>query len=92
MNNIADFTKLMVVGGFNQAAYQDVEVISLDGSGQTCAKPIDFPGPQYGMTGTYFDGSPIVCGGNQFQSECYKYNVQVKFTFLQVKSFIVDST
>ena len=67
----------MIVGGIN--AHFDVEVISLDGSGLTCAKPSNHPA-HYGQNGVFFDGSPTVCGGPTGQAlwiNCYKYNVKV---------------
>ena len=61
-------------------AYTDVEVINLSGDGKTCAKPSNYPF-DYGQTGIFFDGYPMVCGGkgnSDWKTDCYKYNVQVR--------------
>ena len=73
----------MVVCGYNSAdqLFNDVEVISLDGSEEECMIPTESPVTRFGMGGAYFDGYPIVCGGlqsgNGGQKDCYKYNSQV---------------
>ena len=72
----------MIVCGYNNAGmFQDVEIISLDGSGEECMNPIDSPVGNFGMSGVYFDGHPIICGGLESgvgaRADCYKYNSQV---------------
>ena len=69
----------MVIGGRDNAANFDVEVIDLSGNMMTCTKPANTPeSASLGMTGTYFKGYPTVCGG--FASNvtaCNQYDFQV---------------
>ena len=68
----------MVVGGYPNSAFHDVELIDLSGQGRICAKPDDFLAAQYGSVGTYLTaiGQALVCGGYQggpYTANCYTY-------------------
>ena len=68
----------MVVGGRDDPAHFDVEVIDLSGNMRSCAKPADSPQPGYGgMTGAYFKGFPTVCGGYSHVADCNQYDYRV---------------
>ena len=70
----------MVVGGQPYSANFDVELIDLTGQGRTCRKPDNFPGPEEGSVGAYFEQKTSVCGGYTYNhshiytSECYYYH------------------
>ena len=72
----------MVVGGFGfpQSAYGDVELIDLIGQGRTCNKLPNLDQVDMAAVGTYFDRSPIVCGGfkkGDYLSACYRFQVNI---------------
>ena len=84
----------MVVSGNPSSAWNDVEVIDLSGQMRTCNKLADFPAER-GFTGTFFDGSPIVCGGSDGQENvdcsnlCYRYDRKVTYlTLFLVKLYV----
>ena len=72
----------MVVGGAPTAANSDVELIDLSGQQRSCSKPANYPSSiDWGSVGVFFDGSPLVCGGNHdvdiYTNLCYSYNHEV---------------
>lgn len=73
----------MVIGGSNQEAQANVEVVDLSGEGQTCSRPADAP-VQRAATGAYLNGGPTICGGksdNLIHDQCYRYDSQVCAAF-----------
>ena len=67
----------MVVGG-NPTGQGDVEIINLSDDGKSCTKPPNLVS-EYGGTGAYFEGFPLVCGGHiaGVTDKCYKYVLPV---------------
>ena len=74
----------MIVGGHPGAAENDAEFIDLSGQFRSCPKPSAPEKLDFGSTGAYFDGAPLVCGGydrttDSFQDLCYKYEVTTNY-------------
>ena len=70
---------------------KDVEFLDLSGQGRQCSKPVNYPDNVDGsQVGTYFDGSPIVCGGydggsvGEDRDLCYRYDNEVSVTYTLV--------
>lgn len=59
------WSKLMVVGGFNEPAndaVRKVEIINLSDQDLTCLQP-DYPTADYSSVGTFINDKAFVCGG-----------------------------
>ena len=72
----------MVVGGYNNPARNDVELVDLSGRLRQCSKPVNYPyDVDDGSIGTFFDGRPLVCGGfdrdtQVYSDSCHRYDFQ----------------
>ncbi len=77
-----DFTKIFVVGGYNDNTgeyYDSAEVVDLTSEVQSCLPPANYPFPVYYMVGTLINDMPLICGGYDdhsasFTDACYQYN------------------
>ncbi len=73
--NIAGYTKLIVIGGFNSTYYlSNVEVIDLENPTNICNMIADYPVEDGGMTVGLIDGLIKSCGGFHDIDDCYDYN------------------
>ncbi len=73
--NIADYTKLVVIGGWYDGSYlTSVEVIDLENTSNTCNLINDYPVEDSGMAVGLIDGLIKSCGSTFDTSDCYDYN------------------
>jgi hypothetical protein len=86
------FSKLLICGG--ASPYTDTcEFINLSSSTSTCENPPNFPAKVYAAIGGLgFKGNPIICGGEQNESnsnKCYSLenNVWVSSTSMNSVRF-----
>ena len=64
----------MITTGYPGSSAIKTEVVDVV-SGETCADLADFPLANYGAVGANLDGTPVVCGGNDYPTDyqtCYK--------------------
>ncbi len=74
--NIAGYTKLIVIGGFNyvNGYLSSVEVIDLENPSNTCNMIADYPMVDTGMTVGLIDSLIKSCGNHYDTDVCYDYN------------------
>ena len=71
----------IVAGG---SSTSDAEIIDISGEKVFCSKPPNHPKNLWGMSGTFYHGEVIVCGGyeaNAYSDQCYKYNGKRRYVF-----------
>ncbi len=99
---ISEYTKLMVIGGFNGSSMDSVEVIDLnDSSNKTCEAVSDYPLSNDYLTAQVVDGVVKACGGLYAEYDCYDYDPssgtwnsipQLNSAKDQARSSIIDGT
>ncbi len=73
--NTAGYTKLIVIGGYNNSSYlNSVEVVDLENPSNTCNFISDYPVEEGSMTVGINDGLIKSCGGNHDTDDCYDYD------------------
>ena len=80
-NFLLTVTALFSYGGIvaGGSPTSDAEIIDISGKQLFCSKPPNHRKNLKGMSGTFYHGEAIVCGGyleeaKIFSDECYKYN------------------
>ncbi len=72
--NIAGYTKLIVIGGYNNGYLSSVEVIDLENPSNTCNTIADYPVKESGIAVGFIDGLIKSCGSSDDTADCYDYN------------------
>ncbi len=73
-NFLAGYTKLMVIGGFNDGDLRSVEVIDLENPSSSCNAISDYPIADKGMAVGLINNIIKSCGSEFDTDSCYDYN------------------
>ncbi len=68
------YTKIIVVGGYDGGAIDDVEAVDLENPSSNCASLSDYPDYEYGMTLGVVGGLVKACGSGDSTDDCYDYD------------------
>ncbi len=75
ISSLLDYSKLMVIGGYDGEDYLDVvEVVDLDDPNKTCQLVESYPEVTELLTVGLVDGVVKACGGMSSERDCYDYD------------------